>query len=1115
MNLILKPLVLTLFSFLLAACGGGGGGSDGGQVASDTASKNSLPIATAGDDFTVTEHGLVVLSGSASYDPDGEEISYSWRQTDGPEVVLSSDSAITPNFQAPAADQSLTYELVVNDGQDDSAPDTVTISVVADVNEAPIADVGSQQSVVIGSSVALNGSGSYDPEGNSLSYFWTQTNGPNVDLSASSAEIPTFTAPMLADTLSFTLIVSDGVKLSEPATVNIHIVAPTVNRAPISVAGTDQIIASGSAAALDGSASYDPDGDALSYQWLQTSGTTVVLNSITASMPSFTAPNTNEILSFELLVSDGNLTSLADQINIAVSSLNQEPVANAGQDQFAHANGLVTLDGSASVDPEGDSLNYQWQQTAGTTVTLNSSTSARPNFTSPNGTENLSFALVVNDGELSSPTDSVSISVSADDIAPVANAGVDQIVAGEALVFLDASASYDAEGDALSYQWQQTSGTTVTLSSTTAIAPSFTAPSASGNLSFSLVVNDGELSSPVDNVTITVSGDNLPPIADAGVDQTVAGNDLVTLDGSNSGDPNDDVLSYQWLQTSGTVVALSSLTDATPNFLAPNTDGSYSFSLVVSDGEFSSLADEVIITVAAANQPPVAAAGADQTVDGLSLVTLDGRGSQDPDGDALSYQWQQTSGTAMTLSSLTEAQPSFTAPNVNENYSFSLVVSDGEFSSLVDEVSISVSEINELPLANAGPDQTVEGLATVTLDGTASADPEGAVLAYTWLQTSGPDIVLSAYDNESPTFVAFAEAGIVSFSLLVNDGIDDSIADVVTIVIDGVNNVPVANAGVDRYVNNNSVVTLRGSNSLDADGDTLSYQWTQISGVDTPLNATNIANPTFTAIDDGELLFSLVVSDGESSSAADTILVTVGTIPVTNTKVNGTGITWGANYPSGNNDTCIGESVEYQDCYYGRELTHNDDSDGRAGFSYIKVSSNGTELAADASEWDCVKDQVTGSVWEVKKGGNDIVGDEGTHDADDLFNWYNSDPSSNGGGEGFADADGETCSGYAEEDAATYCNTQAYATRVNQETYCGYNDWRLPTRKELLSLVDYGVVTPMIETNYFPLGGQFVWSATPVGTGTKSAWGVYFDSGGSRNLHRSNSGRVRLLRSDP
>ena len=1114
MNLIVKPLVLTLFSFLLAACGGGVGGG-GGQVASDTESKNSLPIATAGADFTVTEHGLVVLSGSASYDPDGEEISYSWRQTDGPEVVLSSDSAITPNFQAPAAEQSLTYELIVNDGHDDSEPDSVTISVVADVNQAPVAGVGSQQNVLLGSLVTLDGSESYDPEGSNLVYFWTQTNGPDVVLSASSAESPTFSAPTFTDTLSFTLIVSDGQKLSEPATVTIHVVASTINRVPIAVAGVDQIIAGGGVVTLDGRGSYDPDGDVLSYQWLQTGGTVVTLSAMTAATPSFTAPSTDEILSFELLVSDGNLTSLADQVNIAVSAVNQGPVANAGQDQFAHADSLVTLDGRASFDPDGDSLSYQWQQTAGTTITLNSPTSARPNFTSPNGTEILSFVLVVNDGELSSPTDSVSISVSVYDIAPVADAGADQIVAGGALVFLDASASYDAEGDALSYQWQQISGTTVTLSSTTAIAPSFTAPSASENLSFSLVVNDGELSSPVDDVTITVSGDNLPPIANAGVDQTVAGNDLVTLVGSNSSDPNDDVLSYQWLQTSGTVVVLSSLTDATPSFSAPNTDGSYSFSLVVSDGEFSSLADDVIITVAAANQPPVAAAGADQTVEGLSLVTLDGRGSQDPDGDALSYQWQQTSGTAMTLSSLTEAQPSFTAPNVNESYSFSLVVSDGEFSSLIDEVSISVSEINELPLANAGPDQTIDGLATVTLDATASADPEGAALSYTWLQTSGPDIVLSAYDSESPTFVAFAEAGIVSFSLVVNDGIEDSIADVVTIVIDGVNNVPVANAGVDRYVNNNSVVTLRGSNSLDADGDTLSYQWTQISGVVAPLNATNIADPTFTAINDGALIFSLVVSDGESSSDADTILVTVGTIPVTNTKVNGTGITWGANYPSGNNDTCIGESVEYQDCYYGRELTHNDDSDGRAGFSYIKVSASGTELAADASEWDCVKDQVTGSVWEVKKGGNDIVGDEGTHDADDLFNWYNTDPSSNGGGEGFADADGETCSGYAEEDAATHCNTQAYAARVNQETYCGYSDWRVPTRKELLSLVDYGVVTPMIETSYFPLGGQFVWSATPVGTGTKSAWGVYFDSGGSRNLHRSNSGRVRLLRSDP
>jgi LmbE family N-acetylglucosaminyl deacetylase len=186
---------------------------------------------------------------------------------------------------------------------------------------------------------------------------------------------------------------------------------------------------------------------------------------------------------------------------------NSPPVANAGPDQSVSTGSSVTLDGSGSSDPNGDPLTYQWTQTGGTPVTLSSATAQKPTFTAPAAATTLVFSLVVNDGTLNSPADTVSITVgSVANSPPVANAGPDRSVSTGSSVTLDGSGSSDPNGDPLTYQWTQTGGTPVTLSSATAQKPTFTAPAAATTLVFSLVVNDGTLNSPADTVSISVVG---------------------------------------------------------------------------------------------------------------------------------------------------------------------------------------------------------------------------------------------------------------------------------------------------------------------------------------------------------------------------------------------------------------------------------------------------------------------------------------------------------------------------------------------------------------------------------------------------------------------------------
>lgn len=194
--------------------------------------------------------------------------------------------------------------------------------------------------------------------------------------------------------------------------------------------------------------------------------------------------------------------------------------------------------------------------------------------------------------------------------------------------------------------------------------------------------------------------------------------------------------------------------------------------------------------------------------------------------------------------------------------------------------------------------------------------------------------------------------------------------------------------------------------------------------------------------------------------------------------LNDTGITWGGSYPSGNNANCSGEEIGAQDCSHGRDFTHNDDSDGHAGFSFTKLDADGVPLANQAADyattpWACVHDNVTGFVWEVK------TADGGLHDQYDRYNWYNTDPATNGGADGYYDP-GDTCEGYIVGQPSTYCNTQAYTARVNGAGWCGKSDWRMPTRKELLGIVSFDRVSPAIDTAYFPntRPSSVVWSGS-------------------------------------
>jgi hypothetical protein len=396
------------------------------QVAVDVGPRrNQAPEAQAGAAQRVSEGAEATLYGSGS-DPEGQALSFRWTQTTGPSVVLSDAASATPSFTAPEVNATTTlgFQLVALDAEGLPSNAANTEVTVRDRDSqppgAPFAEAGIDQSVRAGAEAVLDGSASSDPEGQALSYQWTQVAGPAVALDDPAAIKPRFQSPRLGSNavLTFQLAVADpDGHVADADTVNVAV--KWHNEAPVADPGTASTIRAGAVKVLGGG-SYDPDNDPLSYRWTQTGGPAVELSSATAANPSFvaSADAIGQTLTFSLTVSDGRLESAPQTVAVAIVA-NSAPTVDAGTGQVFGRDAQVVLQSTAS-DPDGDPLAYSWQQAGGPAAAVAGADTPSPSFTAPSVTEGtvaLEFRLTVNDQFPANPltaSDSVRVLVNRD-----------------------------------------------------------------------------------------------------------------------------------------------------------------------------------------------------------------------------------------------------------------------------------------------------------------------------------------------------------------------------------------------------------------------------------------------------------------------------------------------------------------------------------------------------------------------------------------------------------------------------------------------------------------------------------------------------------------------------
>ena len=350
---------------------------------------------------------------------------------------------------------------------------------------------------------------------------------------------------------------------------------------------------------------------------------------------------------------------------------------------------------------------------------------------------------------------------------------------------------------------------------------------------------------------------------------------------------------------------------------------------------------------------------------------------------------------------------------------------------------------NKKPIANAGIDQTVFFSSTVTLSGSQSTDPDGTLKSYQWTQTSGKKVILTQAKSAIASFTSPQNLSTLTFRLTVKDNKNATATDTVTI-----KTAPKPVCELPFILENNRCVDKT---------------------VTTPKPPTITCIPPKT-VENGLCIDNTIKPVDNSCKLPQVLENGLCIDKSSKLQLNDTGITRCSD-GAFNVDSCKIANYPNQDAEFGRDVSNNDNSDGHAGFSFTKIGVTGESLPLNAKAWSCVKDNITGLIWEVKTAEN-------------------------------------------AKKIVPFNETDTFTQSQNTQKLCGLNNWRLPTIQELQSIVDYSVPlpNPTIDVNFFPnSSNEIYWSQSPYTKNQNDMWTLYFNDGSIFDQTKTTLSAVRLV----
>ena len=808
---------------------------------------NDAPVAS-GQSVTAAEDAAVGIALTAT-DVENDPLAYAVLTAPAYGTLggVAPNLTYTPGLNYSGADS---FTFVANDGQADSNVATVTITVTA-VNDPPVAQ---DQSLSTLEDTALPITlVAMDVDGPSLGYVVAAP--AHGTLSGTAPDLTYTPSPDSSGGDTFTFKATDGLADSNIATVTITVTA--VNDAPVA---QDQPVTTDEDTAVEITlAATDVDGDALTYA-LATAPTNGTLTGTAPNVTYTPNPAYAGADSFSFKASDGVAESNVATVTITVTAVNDPPVAEDQPSVITSEDTPVSITLTAS-DPENDALTFAIV----TAPAQGALSGAAPDLTytpNPNYSGTDSFTFVANDGQADSNVATVTIAVTSVNDPPVANAQAVSTVMNVP-VPITLSATDPDPGATLTYAI--VAGPT--YGELTGAAPDLTYtpnPDYIGFDDFTFKANDGTADSNTATVSITVTAVNRPPVADS---QSVSGAEdtalVITL---VAADLDNDPLAYAVV----TGPAHGTLSGAAPNLTytpTANYNGPDSFNFKANDGQADSNVATVSITVTAVNDAPVAAGGSAGTAEDTSAA-ID-LAATDVDGDDLTYE--VVTGPAHGILSGTAPNLTYTpTANYNGTDGFTFVANDGQADSEVVAVSITVTAVNDAPVASDGSIGTDEDTSAAIVLGATDVDGD----ALTYGVVTGPAHGTLSGTAPNLTYTPTANYnGADGFTFQANDGQADSNVATVSITVAPVNDAPVAG---DQSVSTPEDTTLAILlSATDADGDTLTYAVVTgpahgtLSGAAPNLTYTPTANYSGT---DG---FTFVANDGQADSEVAAVSITV------------------------------------------------------------------------------------------------------------------------------------------------------------------------------------------------------------------------------------------------